>query len=100
MDFITEKDRIYANDTSGKVIAEVTFPTCNGVAIIDHTFVDPILRGQGVAGQLVKRAADKILADGNKISATCPYAIEWFKKHPEYLIDTTTPAACKINIHK
>ncbi|MBD5198763.1 MAG: N-acetyltransferase [Bacteroidales bacterium] len=84
MDFITENDRIYATDASGKLIAEVTFPTRNGVATIDHTFVDPSLRGQGIAGQLVKLAADKIINDGNKIVAACPYAVEWFKKHPEY----------------
>lgn len=84
MDFITEKDRIFATDASGNVIAEVTFPTENGISTIDHTFVDPSLRGQGVAGTLVKLAADKILADGNKICATCPYAVTWFQRHPEY----------------
>lgn len=84
MDFITENDRIYATDASGKLIAEVTFPTRNGVATIDHTFVAPSLRGQGIAGQLVKLAANKIINDGNKIVAACPYAIEWFKQHPEY----------------
>ncbi len=100
MDFITEKERIYAEDASGKVIAEVTFPTHNGVATIDHTFVDNVLRGQGIAGQLVKLAADKIIADGNKIAASCPYAIEWFNKNPEYSLADIAPAACKINLHK
>ena len=73
MDFITEKDRIYATDPSGNVIAEVTFPSEDGVSTIDHTFVDPSLRGEGIAGKLVKLAADKILAEGNKIAATCSY---------------------------
>ena len=83
MDFITEKDRIYATDPSGNVIAEVTFPSEDGVSTIDHTFVDPSLRGEGIAGKLVKLAADKILAEGNKIAATCSYAVAWFKRHPE-----------------
>lgn len=86
MDFITESNRIYATDPSGRLIAEVTFPTRNGVSIINHTFVDDSLRGQGIAGELVKLAADKILADGNKIAATCPYAVVWFKRHPEYSV--------------
>ncbi|MDE6298753.1 MAG: N-acetyltransferase [Muribaculaceae bacterium] len=60
------------------------FPTENGVSTIDHTFVDPSLRGQGIAGKLVKLAADKILEEGNKIAATCTYAVAWFKRHPEY----------------
>lgn len=84
MDFKIEKDRIYATDPSGNIIAEVTFPTKDGVSTIYHTFVDDSLRGQGIAGKLVKLAADKILAEGNKIEATCPYAVEWFQQHPEY----------------
>ena len=97
MDFITEKDRIYATDPSGKVIAEVTFPTKNGVSTIDHTFVDPSLRGEGIAGKLVKLAADKILAEGNQIAATCSYADVWFKRHPEYHLVSAGPVACRID---
>lgn len=97
MDFITEKDRIYATDPAGNVIAEVTFPTEDGVSTIDHTFVDPFLRGEGVAGKLVKLAADKILADGNKIAATCSYAVAWFKRHPEYHLVCSGPVACRID---
>lgn len=87
MDFITEKERIYATDASGKVLAEVTFPTRNGVSTIDHTFVDYSLRGQGIAGRLVKLAADKILSDGNKIAASCAYALTWFQRNPEYSVE-------------
>ena len=97
MEFITENDRIYATDAEGKVIAEVTFPTAEGVSVIDHTFVDPSLRGGGVAGKLVKLAADKILADDNKIGATCSYAVAWFKRHPEYSLEPSGPTACRID---
>lgn len=82
MRYITEKDRIYALDASGKLIAEVTFPNHNGTSTIDHTYVDPSLRGQGIAGELVKLAAEKIIADGNRISASCTYAINWLKDNP------------------
>jgi uncharacterized protein (AIM24 family) len=47
------------------------------------------LRGQGVAGMLVRAAADKIVSDGNKIAAVCSYAKKWFEDHPEY--DTVSP---------
>lgn len=96
MNFTIEADRIYATDLTGKVIAEVTFPTRDGVSIIDHTFVDDSLRGQGIAGELVKLAAEKIIADGNKIGATCPYAVSWFGRHPEYPVFCSGPAACRI----
>lgn len=96
MEFITDKDRIYANDAAGEMIAEVTFPTVDGVSVINHTFVAPSLRGQGVAGTLVKLAADTILANGNKIAATCPYAVTWFERHPEYTLVCSGPVACSI----
>ena len=96
MEFKIEKDRIYAQDPSGKVVAEVTFPTKDGISIIDHTFVDPALRGEGVAGKLVRLAADHITKEGNRIGATCSYAVAWFKRHPEYHTVSSGPAACRI----
>lgn len=84
MNFIHEKERIYINDKSGKLIAEITFPTKDGVSTIDHTFVDESLRGQGVAGKLMEEAINHILNNNNKISATCSYAVKWLEKHPAY----------------
>lgn len=83
MDFKTEQNRIYAEDPTGKVIAEITFPVKDGIATIDHTFVDESLRGQGIAGKLMEAAVKKIQADGNKIAATCSYAVAWLGKHQE-----------------
>ncbi len=99
MNFTTTSDRIYATDPSGKVIAEVTFPTCDGISVIDHTYVDDSLRGQGIASELVKLAAEKILADGNKIAATCPYAVVWFQRHPEYPTVPHGTPACPLRQH-
>ena len=96
--FITESDRIYADDADGKLIAEVTFPTKCGVSTIDHTFVDESLRGQNVASTLVKLAVEKILSDGNRIAATCPYAVKWLHRHPEYaVVDSGKPVVCRID---
>ncbi len=96
MDYIEEKDRIYATDGAGRVVAEVTFPAANGLAVIDHTFVDESLRGQGIAGELVRMAADRILAEGNKIGATCSYAQIWLRRHPEYPVENFGPASCRL----
>ena len=55
MEFQKSEGRIFARDETGKLVAEITFPTvAEGVADIDHTFVDESLRGQGVAGKLVQ----------------------------------------------
>ena len=86
MEYIIESGRIYATNATGKLLAEVTFPTQNGISTINHTFVDSTLRGQGIAGELVKLAADQIVGAGNQIVATCPYAVTWFQHHPEYRV--------------
>jgi predicted GNAT family acetyltransferase len=85
MDFISETNRIYLNDTSGNLIAEVTFPeVADKVVNINHTFVDDSLRGQGVAGQLIEAVVKKLKDENKKAYATCSYAAKWFEKHPEY----------------
>ena len=64
MEFQREPGRIYAMNGE-KLVAEVTFPERDGVAVIDHTFVDDSLRGQGVAGQLVRAAVDQIRTESD-----------------------------------
>ena len=79
-----EKERVYALDEDGKLVAEITFPeTAPGVYTMDHTFVDPSLRGQGAAGKLVQAAADQLRQRGMKAELTCSYAQKWFGEHPE-----------------
>lgn len=60
-----------------------------GVAIID--------RGFQSASNIEKLEADKIMAEGNKIAATCSYAVAWLKRHPEYQLACSGPAACSID---
>ena len=84
MEFTHEYDRIFKFDDDGKLIAEVTFPITDGVAVINHTFVDSSLRGQGIAGMLLSAAAEQIRAAGLKAEPTCSYAAKWFESHPEY----------------
>ena len=82
MEFQREEGRIYAMD-GDHLLAEITFPDRDGAADIDRTFVDDSLRGQGVAGQLMRAAVDQIRSEGKKARATCTYAQSWFEKHPE-----------------
>lgn len=85
MNFTHEIDRIYATGEDGALLAEITFPaTGPNTVVIDHTFVDPSLRGGGVAGQLMKAAYDRIRRDGKKTSVTCPYAAKWFERNGAY----------------
>jgi predicted GNAT family acetyltransferase len=84
VEFQHEPERVYMNDAAGRCIAEVTFPISGGTATIDHTFVDPALRGQGVAERLLATAVKQIRSQGLKARPTCPYAVKWFAGHPEH----------------
>lgn len=84
MEFQYEKERIFACDEAGKVIAEITFPVSQGVADINHTFVDGSLRGQGVAAMLTEAAVASIRAQGLRLRTSCSYADKWLSEHSEH----------------
>ena len=72
MNFQQKSGRIWAENEEGRLVAEITFPEVRrGIVNIDHTFVDPSLRGQGAAGRLAQAAADQIRARGMKAVLTC-----------------------------
>jgi len=82
MDFSYEKNRIFAVDAKGKIIAEVAFPNAgDNVVNIYHTFVDDSLRGQGIASLLLDEAYKEIKKQNKKAVVTCSYAIKWFDQH-------------------
>ncbi|MCK9236051.1 MAG: GNAT family N-acetyltransferase [Acholeplasmataceae bacterium] len=85
MKFIHEDHKIYVLDENQKEIVVATFPQFSeGVVNVDHTFVDPSLRGQGVASQLMHEVVAYAKSKNLKMVATCPYAVAWFKRHPEF----------------
>ncbi len=85
MEFTKTPNRIYLNDENGKTIAEVTFPEVEkDVVNINHTFVDNSLRGQGIAGQLMKQTAEYLRQNNKKAVLSCSYAVKWFGEHTEF----------------
>lgn len=82
MDFLKENNRIYIEDSNGKVVAEIEFEEIEkGVFNIHHTFVDESLRGQGIAAKLVEKAVEEIQSRNGKVTATCSYAKLWLEKN-------------------
>lgn len=66
--FFIEKD--------GARVAEMTYQRLGDTRIVvDHTFVDPSLRGGGVARQLLDAAVAWARQNQVRISATCSYVI-------------------------
>ena len=85
MEFCSAPGRLYAEDANGVLLAEITFPTASdGIADLNHTFVHPSLQGQGLAGRLVRAAAEQLRLEGRKARVSCSYAALWFRRHPQY----------------
>ncbi|HEY3721856.1 MAG TPA: GNAT family N-acetyltransferase [Acidimicrobiia bacterium] len=51
--------------------------------VLIHTEVPEELAGHGLAGELVKAAIARAERDGLTVVPLCPYAREWFRKHPD-----------------
>lgn len=52
--------------------------------IFHHTFVPPLLEGQGIASALTRHALDYAREHGKKVIPACSYVAVWIKRHPEY----------------
>ncbi len=85
MDLKYEKDKIYLENEKGECVAEVTFPLISKDKVnINHTYVNRILRGQGIADKLVRELAVYLRENNMKAVSTCSYAKDWFENHPEF----------------
>lgn len=75
---------IYQND-DGTQGGEITFtPQGNGIIVADHTYVDPALRGQGIAGKLLDALAEYARSENLKIKAQCSYVVSAFARDERY----------------
>ena len=93
MEYNIERNRIYVVE-DGKEMGEVTFPERDGVYVINHTYVDNRLRGQGIASDLVRRAVEEIESRGGQVKATCSYAQLWLARNRD--CELTSPLSCPL----
>ena len=54
-----------------------------GVLDLQHTYVPPSGRGQGVGDALVEAALEYARTTGQRIIPTCPFVKRWLDSHPE-----------------
>ena len=104
MEWNYENGRIYSTDEKGELMCEATFIRKeNGEMNIDYTYVNPVLRGQGVAGKMMEVVAEYFRKEGIKATATCSYANIWLKRHEKQFPDILSEGmsdqavACKID---
>jgi len=74
----------FRKQEDGKTAAEITWTLLGDVMVMDHTFVSPTLRGQGVAKQLLDRAAEYARENELKMEAVCSYVVTAFDRYPDY----------------
>lgn len=68
------ENKFYIGADEQSPIAEITYTVVNEETIIvDHTYVSEELRGQGIAGKLVKVITDFAREQGVQIIPLCPY---------------------------
>jgi predicted GNAT family acetyltransferase len=96
--------RIIGTNEKGEVMAETTYVyTDNGAVDIDHTYVNPLLRGQGVADKMMTVVANHLREKGLKAAASCSYANLWLRKNEKDYADIISEAlsgqslACRID---
>jgi predicted GNAT family acetyltransferase len=88
MNWNYEDGRIYSKNEKNELMAEVTYEYIGDDEVnINHTYVNPVLRGQGVAGELLRLLAEHLRKSGLKATATCTYAISWLNRHEDEYAD-------------
>jgi len=63
---------------------EATYVLRGQVAIFDHTYVKPERRHGGLASRLVEYGFDRAREAGWRIRPSCPYVVDWSRRHTEY----------------
>ncbi len=82
--FKHEKGRYFLEDDKGRMVAEITYKYVDNHIAADHTFVNPSLRGQGIAQKLVDSVVLLARKEGKKIDPVCPYILKLFEKDSQY----------------
>lgn len=71
----------------------------NNQLVLLHTEVPEALRGQGIAGRLVRSAVERAERSGETLVPWCPYTRKWLTDHPELAervaIDWSDPPATR-----
>ena len=103
MNWKYEYERIYSENDKGELMAEVTFKREKDEEVnIDHVYVNPVLRGKGVASKAMLVMVEYLRKEKLKATATCSYANDWFKKNEKEYLDVISDnnidavVACKI----
>ena len=75
---------VFYIERDGRRVAELTYSRGDEATIVDHTWVDPQLRGGKAARRLVDAAVQWARVEGLRIAPTCSYVRVVLARTPEY----------------
>jgi uncharacterized protein len=75
---------VFFLEREGRRVGELTYTLSAGTALVDHTYVDPPLRGGTIAPSLVEAAVRWARRENVKIMPLCSYVRSVFARKPEY----------------
>lgn len=96
---IIQKPGCFYYEKDGERLGEVSYLKAahNQVLVLNHTYVDPSLRGQNIARQLVDAVCDLARSQGQKVQPDCRYAAALFKRYQEDYADVALEDGPKAN---
>ncbi|MFW6690658.1 GNAT family N-acetyltransferase [Streptomyces sp. MAR4 CNX-425] len=83
---ITENSEagIYEAALGGRTVAGVVYRRTDNHVTLLATSVFPEYRGRRIAARLLSGVLDKLRAQGETVTVTCPFATAFIKSRPEY----------------
>ncbi|WP_319205358.1 GNAT family N-acetyltransferase [uncultured Ilyobacter sp.] len=80
-----ENKKMFYIEKDGLIIAELTYVYGGeGKIAINHTYVEPEYRGDGLAQKLAVESIKYARENNFKIIPVCSFAVTFFRKHEEY----------------
>jgi hypothetical protein len=80
-----ENNRFVIKKENDEVIAQLSYSFENDTVLIaNSTFVDPVLRGQGVARKLLDAFAEFARNNNYKVRPLCSYVVDKFNNESTY----------------
>jgi predicted GNAT family acetyltransferase len=75
----------YLATIDGRDAGFLEYIASRGPRALVHTEVDVRFEGQGIGGALARYALDDARANNVKVWVTCPFVIDWLRRHQDYL---------------
>jgi predicted GNAT family acetyltransferase len=73
----------YVLTVDGVEAGELVYRMHDDRRVLIHTGVEEAFEGQGLAGQLARRALDDARDEGTKIVPQCPFVRSYLERHPD-----------------